>query len=88
MRLVVPDVVHPLRAGKRRPVNRLFTAAAEIHPMSCGCSACEPYAPRGQHLDVQTKAKLAIAAALVGTAIAFLVDPAGAAEALRSTVLP
>lgn len=56
--------------------------------MGCSCSACEPYAPRGQHLDVQAKAKLAIAAAIVGTGIAFLIDPAGAAEALRSTVLP
>jgi hypothetical protein len=29
-----------------------------------------------------------IAAAIVGTAIAFLIDPAGAAAALAATVLP
>lgn len=70
-------------------MSRLLTAAAEIHPMDCSCTSCEPYAPSvQQHLDVQLKAKLAIAAAIVGTMIAFLVDPAGAAEALRSTVMP
>ncbi len=89
MRLVDADVLHALRAGKRRSMSRLFAAAAEIHPMGCTCTSCEPYAPSvPQHFDAQVKAKLAIAAAIVGTAIAFLVDPAGAAEALRSTVLP
>lgn len=69
-------------------MNRLF-AAPDIHPMGCSCSSCEPYAPSNpQHLTTNAKARLAIAAAIVGTAIAFLIDPAGAAEALRSTVLP
>ena len=68
-------------------MTRLFTAAAEIHPMSCNCSSCEPWVPSTpRHLDEQVKAKLAIAAAVVGTAIAFLIDPAGAAEALRSVM--
>lgn len=70
-------------------MSRLLTAAAEIHPMGCSCASCEPYAPSvPQHLDAQVKAKLAIAAAVVGTVIAFMIDPAGAAEALRSTVMP
>lgn len=70
-------------------MSRLLNAAAEIHPMGCSCTSCEPYAPSvPQHLDAQVKAKLAIAAAVVGTVIAFIIDPAGAAEALRSTVMP
>jgi hypothetical protein len=89
VRLVDAFVVHALRTGKRCRMSRLFAAAVEIHPMGCTCTSCEPYAPSApQHFDAQLKAKLAIAAAVVGTAIAFLVDPAGAAEALRSTVLP
>lgn len=88
MRLVDAIVVHPLRAGKRSGMNRLF-AAPDIHPMGCDCSDCEPHVPSvAQHLSAQTKGKLAISAAIVATAIAFLVDPAGAAEALCSTVLP
>lgn len=70
-------------------MNRLFAPAADIHPMGCSCSSCEPYVPSApRHLSAQTKAKLAIAAAIVATAIAFLIDPAGAADALRSTVMP
>jgi hypothetical protein len=89
VRLVVALIVHALRAGKRRRMSRLFAAAAEIHPMGCTCSSCEPYVPSApHHLDVQAKAKLAIAAAIVGTAIAFFIDPAGAAAALAATVLP
>lgn len=67
----------------------LFVTAAAIHSMDCDCSACEPIATADpNHLGAQAKAKLAIAAAVVGTIIAFLIDPAGAAEALRSTVMP
>lgn len=88
MRLVIGVVVFALRAGKRCGMNRIFDAP-DIHPMECSCSACEPYAPGvRQHLPKQIKARLAIAAAIVGTAIAFLIDPVGAAEALRSTVIP
>jgi hypothetical protein len=88
VRLVVALIVHALCAGKRRSMSRLF-AAAEIHPLGCTCSSCEPYVPSApKHLDVQAKAKLAIAAAIVGTAIAFLIDPAGAAAALAATVMP
>jgi hypothetical protein len=89
VRLVVALIVHALRAGKRRRMSRLFAAAAGIHPMGCACSSCEPDVPSApQRLDAQAKAKLAIAAAIVGTAIAFLIDPAGAAAALTATVLP
>jgi hypothetical protein len=79
VRLVVDLILHALRARKPRSMTRLFAAAAEIHPMGCACSSCEPYVP---------SAPQAIAAAIVGTAIAFLIDPAGAAAALTATVLP
>ena len=62
--------------------------APALHSMECSCSACEPSAPANpNHLDAQAKAKLAIAAAIVGTAISLLIDPAGTVEALRSVLL-
>ena len=68
-------------------MSSLFITAETIHSMDCDCSACEPIAAADpHHLGAQAKAKLAIAAAIVGTAIAFAIDPAGAVEALRATV--
>ena len=70
-------------------MSRSFPPAADTAPVGCSCSSCEPYMlSEPPHLSSHAKANLAIAAAIVATAIAFLIDPAGAAEALRSTVMP
>lgn len=62
-------------------------AVARIHPMDCSCARCAPIGVESPNdLSAQTKAKLAIAAAVVGSAIAFAIDPVGAIEALRTTV--
>lgn len=64
-----------------------FRADREIHLIDCDCPACEPYAPSVRPaLTAVQMGKLAVAGAVVGNAIAFAIDPAGAARALLSTV--
>lgn len=59
----------------------------ELHPQHCPCAACEPYlAPGDRRLTAVDLGKLAIAGAIVGTLIAFAIDPAGAARALLATI--
>lgn len=62
--------------------------APALHSMECSCLACEPVTPADpNHLSAQVKAKLVIAAAIVGTGISLLIDPAGTVEALRAVLL-
>ena len=58
-----------------------------LHPQDCSCPACEPYAPSApSRLTAADLGKLAFAGAMVGNAIAFTIDPAGAARALLATI--
>ena len=59
-----------------------------VHPIDCDCALCESFYvpdPSG-HLSARHKGMLATLGAVVGSAIAFAIDPAGAAAALLSTV--
>jgi hypothetical protein len=57
----------------------------EIHEHDCQCDACEPYAPSVEpRLTANDIGILAIAGAVVGSAIAFAIDAHGAAAALAS----
>jgi hypothetical protein len=59
----------------------------ELHPNDCRCRPCRQSAPVSPGtLEGTAMGKLACAGALVGTAIAFIIDPAGAAAALLSVV--
>lgn len=60
----------------------------EIHDLGCeGCEVCEPYVPSvPSRLTAAHMGQLAVAAAIVGSAIMFAIDPAGAAAALYATV--
>lgn len=58
-----------------------------IHDHDCTCSACDPYFPSSPDmLTWQDMGKLAVAGAIVGSAIAFWIDPTGAAAALLATI--
>ncbi|MGR6329239.1 hypothetical protein ACU5AX_09245 [Sphingomonas sp. XXL09] len=59
---------------------------ARYHAMHCSCERCAPAVPADQ-LSLSMMGHLALCAAAVVTAIMFLIDPAGAADALRA-VLP
>lgn len=81
MRSPQPKLDH--RYDLREPVGRVV----EIHLIDCGCPACEPYVPSVPgRLTASDIGKLATAATIVGSAIAFAIDPAGAAAALYATI--
>lgn len=72
-----PKLEH--RYDLRDPVGRVV----EIHLIDCGCAACEPYVPSvPRRLTAVEMGKLSVAGTIVGSAIAFAIDPAGAAAAL------
>lgn len=59
-----------------------------VHPINCDCALCESFRvpdPSG-HLSARHKGMLATLGAVVGSAIAFGIDPARAADALRATI--
>jgi len=59
----------------------------EIHDIDCDCAACVPYVPSDpDRLTAVDMGKLATLGAVVGSAIMFAIDPAGAAAALRSAI--
>ena len=59
----------------------------EIHDIDCDCAACVPYAPSDpDRLTAVDMGKLATCGAVVGSAIMFAIDPAGAAAALLATI--
>jgi hypothetical protein len=71
------------RYDLREPVGRVV----EIHTIDCGCAACEPYVPSvPSRLTANNMGQLAVAGAIVGSAIAFAIDPAGATAALYATI--
>jgi hypothetical protein len=77
--MIQPTITRAYRLAAPRPL------AVEFHAMGCRCDACEPYAPSApQELDAIAMGKLAVAAVAVGSAIAFFIDPAGAAHALAA----
>ena len=59
----------------------------EIHEHDCDCAACVPYAPSDpDRLTAVDMGKLATLGAVVGSAVMFAIDPAGAAAALLATI--
>jgi len=59
----------------------------EIHDIDCDCAACVPYAPSDpDRLTAVDIGKYATLGAVVGSAIMFAIDPAGAAAALLATI--
>ena len=59
----------------------------QLHDHDCTCSACAPYVPSSPDmLTWQDMGKLAVAGAVVGSIVAFCIDPAGAAAALFATI--
>ena len=59
----------------------------EIHDIDCDCAACSPYVPsHPDRLTAVHMGKLATLGAVVGSAIMFAIDPAGAAAALLATI--
>lgn len=59
----------------------------EIHDIDCDCVACLPYVPSDpDRLTAVDMGKLATLGAVVGSAIMFAIDPAGAAAALLATI--
>ena len=54
---------------------------AMIHDHDCDCAACAPDRLTAVHMG-----KLACLGAVVGSAIMFAIDPAGAAAALLATI--
>ena len=60
---------------------------AEIHDHDCDCATCAPYVPSDpDRLTAAHMGKLACLGVLVGSAIMFVIDPAGASAALLATV--
>ncbi len=62
----------------------------EIHEHDCDCAACVPYVPYvpndPDRLTAVDMGKLATLGAVVGSAVMFAIDPAGAAAALLATI--
>lgn len=59
----------------------------EIHEFECDCAACAPYVPSDpDRLTAVHMGKLACLGAVVGSAIMFAIDPAGASAALLATI--
>jgi len=59
----------------------------EIHEHDCDCAACAPYGPSDpDRLTAADMGKLATLGAIVGSAVMFAIDPAGAAAALLATI--
>ena len=59
----------------------------EIHEFECDCAACAPYVPSDpDRLTAVHMGKLACLGAIVGSAIMFAIDPAGASAALLATI--
>ncbi|MEG8029157.1 hypothetical protein [Sphingomonas aerolata] len=59
----------------------------EIHEHDCDCAACVPYVPNDpDRLTAVDMGKLATLGAVVGSAVMFAIDPAGAAAALLATI--
>jgi len=59
----------------------------EIHEHDCDCAACVPYVPSDpDRLTAVDMGKLATLGAVVGSAVMFAIDPAGAAAALLATI--
>ncbi len=59
----------------------------EIHDHDCDCAACAPYVPSDpDRLTAVDMGKLACLGVVVGSAIMFAIDPAGAAAALLATI--
>ncbi len=58
-----------------------------IHEFDCACDVCTPYVPSDpDRLTAVDMGKLATLGAVVGSAIMFAIDPAGAAVGLRSAI--
>lgn len=59
----------------------------EIHDHDCDCASCTPYAPSDpDRLTAEEMGKLACFGAAIGSAIMFVIDPAGALAALLATI--
>ncbi len=59
----------------------------EIHEIDCDCAACAPYVPSDpDRLTAVDMGKLATLGVVVGSAIMFAIDPAGAAAQLFLTI--
>ena len=59
----------------------------EIHEFECDCAACAPYEPSDpDRLTAVHMGKLACLGALVGSAIMYAIDTAGASAALLATI--
>jgi hypothetical protein len=59
----------------------------EIHDHDCDCAACAPYVPSDpDRLTAVDMGKLACLGAGVGSAIMFVINPAGALAALLATI--
>ena len=81
MRQTQPKIERTYRF--REPHVRHF----EIHEFDCKCDACTPYVPSDpDRLTAVDMGKLATLGTVVGSAIMFAIDPAGAAAALRSAI--
>ncbi len=60
---------------------------AEIHDHDCSCATCAAYVPSDpDRLTAVHMGKLACLSVIVGSAIMFAIDPAGASAALLATV--
>jgi hypothetical protein len=60
---------------------------AEIHDHDCDCATCAPYVPSDpDRLTATHMGKLACLGVVVGSAIMFAIDPAGAGAALLATI--
>ena len=76
-----PKIEHALRSSEQR------MRYAEIHDLDCGCAGCTPYVPSDpDRLTAVHMGKLACLGAVVGSAIMFVIDPAGAGAALLATI--
>ena len=59
----------------------------EIHEFECDCAACAPYVRSDpDRMTAVHMGKLACLGAIVGSAIMFAIDPAGASAALLATI--
>jgi hypothetical protein len=78
-----PEPKMERRYDLRAPIER----RVEIHLIDCACAACEPYVPSVPgRLTAVDMGRLAVGGTIVGSAIAFAIDPAGAAAALYATI--
>lgn len=81
MRQTQPKIERAYRL--REPHVRYF----DIHEFECKCDVCTPYVPGDpDRLTAVDMGKLATLGTVVGSAIMFAINPAGAAAALVSAI--